>query len=105
MAKKENIVRYTREEIQAMFARGESQSDFTAAAAMSDEELAASIAADPDEAGLEFDWLTAMKGFLNPRRFAHAHRPQCHGLFPQAGKGYQTKINHVLASYVAAQKT
>jgi hypothetical protein len=54
--KRERIVSHTVEELQDMYARGESLSDWSALDAMSEEELEAAIASDPDEAGLEFDW-------------------------------------------------
>lgn len=53
------IVQYTLAEIEDMIARGESQTDWARAAAMTEEELEASIAADPDEAGMVFDWASA----------------------------------------------
>ena len=59
MAKKERIVRYSAEELQAMRERGESQSDWVRAAAMTDAEIEAAIAADPDEAGMTVDWAKA----------------------------------------------
>ncbi|MBF0568546.1 MAG: hypothetical protein HQK95_06710 [Nitrospirae bacterium] len=47
MKKKENIVRYTAEELAAMCERGEDRTDWTKVDAMTEEELEASIAAEP----------------------------------------------------------
>lgn len=46
--KKENIVRYTAEELAEMRARGESRTDWAKVDAMTEEELEAAIASDPD---------------------------------------------------------
>ncbi len=106
MAKKEHIVRYTDDELKAMSARGETKSDWKAVAAMSDEELEAAIASDPDEAGLEFDWSRPLpepprpKAVLNMRVDADVI-----DYFRSQGKGYQTKINAVLRSYVDRMKS
>ena len=50
MVKKERIVRYSAEELQAMRRRGESKSDWARAAAMLEGEVEAAVAADPEEA-------------------------------------------------------
>ncbi len=101
MAKKERIVRYSAEELQAMRERGESQSDWVRAAAMTDAEIEAAIAADPDEAGMTVDWAKASvdmpraKAVLNMRVDRDVLE-----FFRRDGPGYQTKINAVLRSYV-----
>ncbi len=57
MARKGHIVRHTAKELAAQ--RGQSCTNWTKAAAMTDGQLAASIAADPDEAGMVMDWDSA----------------------------------------------
>ena len=105
MSKKENIVRYTLEELQAMQAAGDTRSNWEKAAAMTEEELEAAIASDPDEAGLVFDWSTATtvlpesKAVLNMR----VDHEVLH-FFKRQGKGYQSRINAVLRTYVEHQK-
>jgi uncharacterized protein (DUF4415 family) len=101
MAKKEHIVRHSAEELQAMRRRGESKSDWARAAAMTDAEIEAAIAADPEEAGMIVDWSRASvemppsKAVLNMRVDRDVLE-----FFRRDGRGYQTKINAVLRSYV-----
>ncbi|MCI4680842.1 BrnA antitoxin family protein [Rhodoblastus acidophilus] len=101
MAKKEHIVSYTAEELRAMQARGESKSDWARAAAMTDAELEASIAADPDEAGLVADWSKASVEMPQPKAVLNMRVDRdVLEFFRREGRGYQTKINAVLRSYV-----
>jgi uncharacterized protein (DUF4415 family) len=105
VAKKASIVRYTAEELAAMRARGESRTDWARAGSMSDAALAASIAADPDEAGMEIDWTTA--SIAMPERKAVLNMRVDHevlAFFKQTGRGYQTRINAVLRAFVNAQQ-
>ena len=106
MAKREHIVSYTVEELKALAAASESKSDWAAAQAMSEEALEAAIASDDDEAALEFDWSQPLpeppkpKAVLNMRVDAEVME-----FFRGQGKGYQTKINAVLRSYVDRMKS
>lgn len=101
MARKERIVRYTAEELAATRARGESKSDWRAAAAMTDAEVEAAIAADPDEAGLAVDWSQASVELPQPKAVLNMRiDSDVLEFFRRQGKGYQTKINAVLRSYV-----
>ena len=69
-----------------------------------DEELEASIAADPEEAELEFDWSKASPVLPEAKAVLHMRVDrEVLEYFRKQGKGYQTKINSVLASYVQAQ--
>jgi uncharacterized protein (DUF4415 family) len=101
MAKKEHINRYTDNELQAMQARGESKSDWVKAAAMTEADIEDAIASDPDEANMVIDWSQASfelpqpKAVLNMRVDADVM-----AFFRSQGKGYQTKINAILRSYV-----
>ena len=101
MARHEHIIKHTDDELRAKQARGESKSDWKAAAAMSEAEIEAAIADDPDEAGMVVDWAQASvelpesKAVLNMRIDRDVLE-----FFRREGKGYQTKINAVLRSYV-----
>jgi uncharacterized protein (DUF4415 family) len=101
MARKERIVRHTDKELRAVQARGDSKSDWKASAAMTDAELEAAIATYSDEAGMAVDWsqasveLPQSKATLNMRIDRGVLE-----FFRRQGKGYQTKINAVLRSYV-----
>jgi uncharacterized protein (DUF4415 family) len=105
MANDENIKRYTREELRAMRERGEDLTDWAKIDAKTEEEIEAAIASDPDEAGIEWDWDKAAlvmpepKAHVNLRLDADVVR-----YFKSQGKGYQTRINAVLRSYVEAQQ-
>jgi uncharacterized protein (DUF4415 family) len=101
MAKKENIVSYTDEELRAMRARGESKSDWARAAAMTEAQLEAAIADDPDEAGLVFDWSRASVEMPKPKAVLNIRVDHdVLDYFRRDGRGYQTRINAVLRSYV-----
>ncbi|MBA2468881.1 MAG: BrnA antitoxin family protein [Chloroflexia bacterium] len=105
MQKSESIVRYTAEELRRKRERGESQSDWARAAAMTEEELEAAIASDPDEAGWEYDWDNVIIGFPKPKRQVTVRLDgDIIEWFKETGKGYQTRMNAVLRSYVEAQK-
>ncbi len=97
-------VSYTREELAEMRARGESKTDWARLDTMTEEELEAAIASDPDEAGIV--WSRAwMKGTPPPPpRKAISIRldPDVLAFFRRDGRGYQTKINAVLRSYMEA---
>ncbi len=101
MAKKEHIVRYTAEEISAMRTRGESRTDWARAGAVTQTELEASIAADPDEAGMEVDWSKMIVEAPVPKAVLNMRLDQdVLDFFKRDGRGYQTKINAVLRFYV-----
>jgi uncharacterized protein (DUF4415 family) len=105
MKKKDDTVRYTAEEIDALLARGESRTDWAAVKAMTEEELEASIAADPDDVHEEPDWSLAVKG-LPPRKHDIHIRIDEDVLswFRQTGRGYQTRMNNVLRAFVESRK-
>ena len=105
MTKKSGIMRYSDDELATMKARGESRTDWTRATAMTDADLDASIAADPDEAGMDIDWVRA--GIELPERKAVLNMrvdPDVLAFFKQTGRGYQTRINAVLRAFVDAQQ-
>jgi uncharacterized protein (DUF4415 family) len=101
MRKKGDTVRYTAEQLAAMRKRGETRSNWAKAAALTNEEIEAQIAADPDEAGMVIDWESATVEL--PQRKADLHMRIDRDVldyFRKMGKGYQTRINAVLRSYV-----
>jgi len=108
MQKSGTIVSYTAEEIDEMLARGEDQSDYAFVDAMTEEELEAAIASDPDEAGLQHNldnWDNVIIGFPKPKRQLTVRLDgDIIEWFKATGKGYQTRINAVLRSYVETQK-
>ena len=104
-----NIVRYPAEKLDEMRCCGERRTDWTKVDAMTEEELEARIAADPDDTHEPIDWSQSIAG-LPPGLFA----PKKHvnirldadvlDWFKQAGRGYRTRINAVLRSFVASSK-
>jgi uncharacterized protein (DUF4415 family) len=101
MAKNGNIVSYTDEELRAMRERGESKSGWARAGAMTQAEIEAAIADDPDEANLVFDWSTASVEMPKPKAVLNIRVDQeVLDFFRKDGRGYQTRINAVLRSYV-----
>jgi uncharacterized protein (DUF4415 family) len=94
--KKENIVRYSEAELQAMHARGETRSDWEAAA-----RKPLPDGADPDDAMEDVGWATTELPM--PKRKVHTNLridADVLAYFRGQGKGYQTKINAALRSYV-----
>lgn len=101
MEKKERIVRYTDKELLAMQERGEDKSNWAEAAAKRDAEIEAVIADDPEEAGMVVDWSTASVELPQPKAVLNMRVDyEVLEYFRNQGKGYQTKINSVLRSYV-----
>lgn len=102
MANPDRIVRFTADEIDEMLRRGEDQTDWARVDAMTEEELAALI--DRDDEG-EFDLSTVQGGLPGPtRQLTVRFDVDVIEWFKTQGAGYQTRMNAVLRSFVAAQK-
>lgn len=98
----ERIVRYTIEEIHAMRAR-ESRSDF--ARLKAEEEAGVEPELDQDEIGIEWDLSKAV--FIRaPSKKAVSVRldQDVIDFFKSEGRGYQTRMNAVLRSYMLAKR-
>jgi uncharacterized protein (DUF4415 family) len=105
VAKNEHIVRYSAEELREMSRRGETLTDWDRAARTTYENVEAQIAADPDEAGMVYDWDNATTVMPKPKVDLHMRVDgDVLDWFRQTGKGYQTRINAVLRSYVAQMR-
>jgi uncharacterized protein (DUF4415 family) len=101
MAKKDRIETHTADELRAIQAQGKSKSDWAAAAAMTDAEIEAVVAEDADEAGMLVDWAKASVELPQPKAVLNMRVDrEVLDFFRREGKGYQTKINAVLRSYV-----
>jgi len=104
MTKKKIITHYTAEEIAALQAHGKSRTRWAKAAAMSGKQLEASIAADADEADMAIDWENASVEMPPPKAILNMRVDRAVlDFFKQSGRGYQTRINAVLKSFVDAQ--
>lgn len=85
--------------------RGETYSDWERAGAMTQEEIEAQIAADPDEAGMVVEWDTVTTVMPKPKVDLHMRIDgDVLNWFRATGKGYQTRINAVLRSYVTQMR-
>lgn len=103
---KENIVRYTIEDIEAMRARGESLTDWARVEAMTDEDIERAMRDDPDwKDHMDIDWSKARMVFPDKKKAISIRLdPDIIDFFQATGKGYQTRINAVLRHFVDEQK-
>lgn len=101
MKREPHIVSYSFEELAAMRLRGEDLTDWDRVRAMTDEEVEAAIASDPDEAGMVVDWSRASV-MMPTNKEAMTIRLDRDVLefFRRTGRGYQTRINAVLRTYM-----
>ena len=101
MRKRDDTVRYTAEQLADLRNRGETRSNWAKAAALTNEEIEAQIAADPDEAGMVIDWDSATVEMPQPKAVLNMRIDRdVLEYFRKMGKGYQTRINAVLRSYM-----
>lgn len=113
MRKKANIVSYSAEELRAMAERGESETDWARVEAMTDADIAAAIADDPDWQGFPppEEWAEhAIRGLPFPlpkegkKQVTLRLDPDILAHFRAQGRGWQTRINAVLRSYLEAEQ-
>lgn len=108
MKKNGNIVRYTKEELDEMIARGEDKTNWAAIDATTDEDIQAQIAADPDDIRNPDEWSewhVGLPPLPAPKRDIHIRLDgDVLDWFKASGRGYQTRINHVLRAYVHSQR-
>jgi len=106
--KKEDIRRYSADELRAKRLRGESRTDLAALAAMTDEQLEADIASDPDFRDVPENWHEAAQAVMpeNKRLLSLRLDADIVDWFRAQGAGYQTRMNAVLKAFVMhEQKT
>ena len=102
MLKKERTAQYTHKQTNK---RRHGLSDWAKAASITDAQLEASIATDPDEAGTVIDWDSVSVELPKPKADLHMRvDSDVLEFFRKAGKGYQTRINAVLRSYVSRMR-
>ncbi len=75
--------------------------DLSAFNALTEEDIRRAVADDPDAAPLDMDWSKARMVTFKPK-VAMSIRvdPDIHDYFKATGKGFQTRMNAVLRSYV-----
>jgi uncharacterized protein (DUF4415 family) len=106
--KKGNIVSYTAEELQAMLARGESETDWARVDAKTEKELAADMASDPAWDGVPEDWVSRAHwatGLMtgpkeNKKQVTMRFDADILDYFKSQGRGWQGRMNAVLRSYL-----
>ena len=97
-----NITRVTLEEARKL----KGHTDWDRLRSMTDEELERAIADDPESDGANFDWDKAVMVIRHPKKAVSIRLDQdVLDFFKAAGRGYQTRINTVLRSYMNAQKS
>jgi uncharacterized protein (DUF4415 family) len=105
LPKREHTVKHTAKDLAEQRQRGQSRSDWQKAAAMTDKQIATAIASDPDEAGMVVDWDSVSVELPKPKADLHMRVDRdVLDWFKRHGKGYQTRINAVLRSYVARMR-
>jgi len=104
MGKKERIVSFTAEEIDAKLAAGESRTDWVRADAMSQADV--EHLADEEDGPLADGWEKTVIIGLPPGKDAVKLRIDRDVLqwFRQSGKGYQTRMNNVLRAFVKSRQ-
>jgi uncharacterized protein (DUF4415 family) len=104
MAKNGNIVRATGQEIDAMRARGEVRSDWTATEALSPEDV--ERLAEEEDGPLPEGWeATVMLGIPAAKQAVNLRLDRdVLGWFRAQGPGYQTRINAVLRAFMSARQ-
>ena len=101
MVKKSHIKKYSAKELADLVKAEGSGSDWAKAEAMTYEGIAAAVASDPDEDEMIIDWNKATIEMPRPKAVLNMRIDKdILDYFRKAGKGYQTKINAVLRSYV-----
>ena len=105
MKKKEDIRRFTDEELKERRKLEKSSSDFKAAAAMSDADLERNIDEDEGERDLVPDWTKAK--LIEPCRRKSVHlriEEETLAFFKKRGKGHLSMMQSVLKTYADAHR-
>ncbi len=99
---KENIVRYSADEIRRMVAAGETQSDWAKFDAMTDADIEAQMRDDPDwQNSKNIDWSKATVVYpVSKNAVSIRLDADVLDFFKASGKGYQTRINAVLRHFM-----
>ena len=105
MKKKVHITRYTDSELTRTAEEEGTLSDWGKAASLNDAEIDALVASDPDENDMEVDWENASIELPQPKAVLNMRVDRdVLEFFRKSGKGYQSRINAVLRSYVRRQE-
>jgi len=101
MTRKTLTVRATVERISDMRRRGRTHGDWDRSDKMKRTEVEAAIVSDPDETDMIVDWTSATVDLPRPKSVLNMRVDRgILDFFRAQGRGYQTRINAVLRSYV-----
>lgn len=101
MARKAHITKYTDSELAKLTEKEGTLSDWGKAAGMPDAEIEARVASDPDEDDMVMDWDKATIELPQPKAVLNMRvDKEVLDYFRKTGKGYQSRINAILRSYV-----
>ena len=101
MARKGHITKYTDSELAELNKQEGTLSDWGKAASMTGAEIEARVASDPDEDDMVMDWDNATIELPQPKAVLNMRvDKEVLDYFRKSGKGYQSRINAVLRSYV-----
>ncbi len=97
-----NITRVALEEARKL----KGHTDWDRLRSMTEEELERAIAEDRESDASDFDWDKAVMVLPHPKKAVSIRLDQdVLEFFKAAGRGYQTRINAILRSYMNAQKS
>jgi uncharacterized protein (DUF4415 family) len=101
-----SIVRYSREEIRERLRRGEDNTDWDRINAMTDEEIERNALEENRRLGIPDDWYKDAYAVLPVEKERITIRIDKDVLehFRKQGKGYQTRINAVLRTFMLAEQ-
>ena len=101
MRKKKSGAAYSVRDLTKKAARGEDRTDWTRASRMTRARIEKAVAEDPDEAGMVVEWDKARIAMPKAKAlFTMRLDRDVLDWFRGQGKGYQTRINAILRSYI-----
>lgn len=100
------VSRYTADELKAMVARGEDPTDWARVDAMTEEQIERNALEDLAELGIPEDWSkdATFVRFQPKASLTIRLDRDIVDWFKRGGRGYQTRINEVLRTFVEAQR-
>jgi uncharacterized protein (DUF4415 family) len=101
MQKRKRIARYSADDLSKKAARGEDRTDWARARRMTRSQVEKAVASDPDERGMRVDWNKTKIAMPLPKALFTLRLDQdVLDWFRKQGRGYQTRMNAVLRSYI-----
>ena len=105
MVRKARTTRYTDSELAKLNEQEGTRSDWDKAADMTEAEIEAQVVADPDEDDMALDWDSVTLELPQPKAVLNMRVDKdVLDFFRRSGKGYQSRINAILRSYVERQQ-